>query len=169
MLLQETWNPALKRPWEKHTLGEVCKPRCNAWHRGSALSGPGMGRPFTQAIRVFLALRARCWGSHFTDEDTDPGSVQTAKEEHGFRIRGLQLQISSLTALTLFIFILYIFILGPHPWHMEVPRLGIQSELQLPAYITATAMPDPGCICLSMRQHRILNPLTRNGGQEWNP
>ena len=30
--------------------------------------------------------------------------------------------------------------LGPHPRHMvEVPRLGVQLELQLPAYTTATA------------------------------
>ena len=31
--------------------------------------------------------------------------------------------------------------LGPHPWHMEVPRLGAESELQLPAY-TATGTRD---------------------------
>ena len=30
-------------------------------------------------------------------------------------------------------------ILGPHLLHMEVPRLGVQWELQLPAYTTATA------------------------------
>ena len=29
------------------------------------------------------------------------------------------------------------FFLGPHPRHMEVPRLGVESELQLPAYNTA--------------------------------
>ena len=29
---------------------------------------------------------------------------------------------------------------------MEVPRLGVKSELQLPAYTTATAMWDPGHI-----------------------
>ena len=29
--------------------------------------------------------------------------------------------------------------LGPHPQHMVVPRLGVESELQLPAYTTATA------------------------------
>ena len=34
------------------------------------------------------------------------------------------------------------FILGPRPRHMEVPRLGVKSELQLPAYTTATALPD---------------------------
>ena len=31
----------------------------------------------------------------------------------------------------------------PHPRHMEVPRLGVESELQLPVYTTATATPDP--------------------------
>ena len=35
--------------------------------------------------------------------------------------------------------------LGPYLWHMEVPRLGVKSDLQLPAYTTATAtaMQDP--------------------------
>ena len=32
-------------------------------------------------------------------------------------------------------------------WHMEVPRLGAESELQLPAYTTATATPDLSHIC----------------------
>ena len=35
----------------------------------------------------------------------------------------------------------------PHPWHMEVPRLGVKSELQLPAYATAIATPDPSRVC----------------------
>ena len=34
-------------------------------------------------------------------------------------------------------------ILGLHLLHMEVPRLGVELELQLPAYTTATAMQDP--------------------------
>ena len=33
--------------------------------------------------------------------------------------------------------------LGPHWWHMEVPRLGVEQELQLPSYATVTATPDP--------------------------
>ena len=41
----------------------------------------------------------------------------------------------------LFFFSLSFVFLGPHPRHMEVPRLGVESELQLPAYATATAMP----------------------------
>ena len=54
------------------------------------------------------------------------------------------------------------------PWHMEVPRLGVQSELQPPAYTRATAMPDPSHVCdlhPSSRQHRILNPQSK--GRDW--
>ena len=55
------------------------------------------------------------------------------------------------------------FFLGPHPSHMEVPRLGVERELQLPAYTTATVTRDPSHVCNlhhSLRQHRILNPLS---------
>ena len=46
---------------------------------------------------------------------------------------------------------------------MEVPRLGVESELQLLAYATATAMPDASCVFNlhhSSRQRQILNPLS---------
>ena len=46
---------------------------------------------------------------------------------------------------------------------MEVARQGVESELQLLAYTTATAMWDPGCLCdlhHSLWQRRILNPLS---------
>ena len=51
--------------------------------------------------------------------------------------------------------------LGPCPRHMEGPRLGVQSELEPPAYPTAMATLDPSAICdlhHSLRQGRILNP-----------
>ena len=35
--------------------------------------------------------------------------------------------------------LIFFFFLGPHPQHMEVPKLGDESELQLPSYATATA------------------------------
>ena len=41
------------------------------------------------------------------------------------------------------VFVVVVRFLGLHPWHMEIPRLGVESELQLLAYATATAMPDP--------------------------
>ena len=37
--------------------------------------------------------------------------------------------------------------LGSHPRHLEVPRLRVVWELQLPAYATATATTDPSCVC----------------------
>ena len=47
---------------------------------------------------------------------------------------------------------------------MEVPRLGIESELQVPAYTTAIATRDPSHICdlhLSSWQCCIFNPLSK--------
>ena len=47
---------------------------------------------------------------------------------------------------------------------MEVPRLGVESELQLPAYATATATPDLSCVCNlhhSSRPRQILHPLSK--------
>ena len=53
-----------------------------------------------------------------------------------------------------------ILLLGLHQWHMEVPGLGVESELQLLAYTTATAMQDPVYnLYHSSWQHQILNPL----------
>ena len=60
--------------------------------------------------------------------------------------------------------------LGPHPQHMEVPRLGVKSDLQLPAYTTATATRDPSCVFdlhHSSQQHRILNLLSEARDQTW--
>ena len=53
--------------------------------------------------------------------------------------------------------------LRPHLQHMEVPRLGVESEQQLLAYATVTATPDLSHICdlcHSSHQHWILNPLS---------
>ena len=47
---------------------------------------------------------------------------------------------------------------------MEVPRLGVEPELQLPAYTTATAIWDLSCVCdphHGSGQQSILNPLIR--------
>ena len=65
------------------------------------------------------------------------------------------------------IYLLFLF-LGLHLRHMEVPRLGAQIRVQLPAHTTATVMRDPSHICdlcHSSQQCWILNPLskTRDG------
>ena len=55
----------------------------------------------------------------------------------------------------------YYFFLGPHPLHKEVPRLRVRSELELPAFATATTDPSHVCGPLhSSGQHQILNPLS---------
>ena len=64
-------------------------------------------------------------------------------------------------------FFLVVF-LGPHLWHMEVPRLGVELELLLLAYATATAMQDSSHICdlhHSSWQCWIPNPLSRARNQ----
>ena len=59
-------------------------------------------------------------------------------------------------------FVFYFFFLGPHLWHMDVPRLRVELELQLLAY--TTAVPDPnhifnlGC---SLWQGRMLHPMSK--------
>ena len=40
------------------------------------------------------------------------------------------------------LFFLFFFFLGPHLKHMEVPRLEVKLELQLPTYTTATTTRD---------------------------
>ena len=53
------------------------------------------------------------------------------------------------------------FFVGPHPCHVEIPKLGIKSELQLLAFTTAT--PELSFIgnLHGSRQRQILNPLSK--------
>ena len=58
--------------------------------------------------------------------------------------------------------------LGPHPRHMEVPRIWAKLELQLPAYTTATTTLDPSHVCNlhhSSWQCQIFNPLSE--ARDW--
>ena len=76
--------------------------------------------------------------------------------------KNFQMQSKVRREMSLFIH-LFCFLGSPlHPPHIEVPRLGITSELQLPAYTTATATWDLSHVCHlhhSSWQHWILNPL----------
>ena len=56
---------------------------------------------------------------------------------------GQEVTISLFLSFSLFLF----FFLGLHSWQMDVPRLGVELELQLPAYTTATVKQDPSHIC----------------------
>ena len=45
--------------------------------------------------------------------------------------------------------------------YVEVPRLGVKSELQLAVYATATQdLSHIYNLCCSLQQHQILNPLS---------
>ena len=77
----------------------------------------------------------------------------------------MQLRIVMLL-LTSFFFFFFFFFLGLHPWHMEIPGIRVKSELQLPAYTTATGTRDLRCIFnlhYSLWQHQIPNPVSRPG------
>ena len=56
-------------------------------------------------------------------------------------------------------FFFFFGLLGSHPKYMQVPSLGVESELELPTYATATAMWDRS-LQHSSEQHRILNTLS---------
>ena len=61
------------------------------------------------------------------------------------------------------IFFFFSCFLGLHSWHMEVSRLGVQSELRLLATATATTTSDPSHVCdlhHSSGPRQIFNPLS---------
>ena len=70
---------------------------------------------------------------------------------------GKKIILGHLADLNLIFFLLFFFFFRATIWHMEVSRLGVKLELQLPAYATATITPDPSLIC---NLHHI-NPLSK--------
>ena len=64
------------------------------------------------------------------------------------------------------VFLLSFFFLGPHPQHMEVPRLRVGAVATILYHRHAT--PHLSCVCNlhhSSQQCRILNPLRKARGQ----
>ena len=62
-----------------------------------------------------------------------------------------------------FFFLFAFLFLGPHMRHMEVRRLGVELELQLPAKVTAPATQNRSCIRdldHTLWQRWVLNPLS---------
>ena len=69
--------------------------------------------------------------------------AKVQEEKHRLReLRANQVRVYSITqipatapqSILLFSFFLFsFFLLGLHSWHMQVPRLGVKSELKLPA------------------------------------
>ena len=80
----------------------------------------------------------------------------------------LQVYRLSVFKVYLFFFLFFFFFLQTHLQHMKIPRIGVESELQLTVYTTATAMLDPSHIHdirRSLRQCGILNPLSE--ARDW--
>ena len=61
------------------------------------------------------------------------------------------------------VFFFSFFFLETYPWHMDIPMLGVKSELQISAYAMATAKRDLSLVCEihhSLQQCVILNSLS---------
>ena len=128
-------------------------PASPSWH-----SFRVSGCPWHESLLPYLALQ---------------GSPRSACCKPGVFKEGLGLCFIHLTVSRVFFFCLFVFLsfLGPLLWHMEVPGLGVESELQLPAYTTAIATQDPSHVCdlcHSSRQCRILNPQSKARDQTRN-
>ena len=67
-----------------------------------------------------------------------------------------------------FFFFFFFCFLGPYPWHVEVRRLVVKSELKLSAYSTAVATQELSHICNlhhSSRQRQIPDTLIETRDQ----
>ena len=87
--------------------------------------------------------------------------------EYSFAIHEFLFLFLVLFFLLLFCFVLFCFS-EANLQHVEVPRLGVKSELQLPAYTTTTEMPDPSHIYNlhhSSQQYCIPNPMSK--ARDW--
>ena len=91
-----------------------------------------------------------------------PTAVKAALLKYKSHHSTSTLSAAAASSSSFFFFLLSFVFLGPYPWHMEVPRLGVQSELQLPTCTTATR--NPSCLCdlhHSSWQCRILSLLSK--------
>ena len=114
----------LKLVNESHFAWPTCFPGCylctDTWREGEGSS------LFAQAL----------WEQNLKKGYTQPSRSPELKS-HWFRVFFLSFFLA---------FFLSCF-LGPQVQHVKVPRLGVESKLKLLAWATATAMPDPSCIC----------------------
>ena len=97
--------------------------------------------------------------------------VRCLIRSHFIALHSIYFSGQSIFPHNIFLFFFSFVFLGPYPRHMEVPRLGVQSELQLPVYTRAIATQDPNRICglhHSSWQCQILNPLIEATGQTQN-
>ena len=131
----------------------VCKrTRAYCFPSSDEKSGVGIQDP-----RKSHTQRHTCRGS-----DIDPVTCM-ALQENGGDIHphsGHTYNQSYLTHILDTIFLFLPFFLGPCLQHMEVPRLGVKSELQLPGLPHGHSMQDPHPICNLYTAHGNAGSLT---------
>ena len=99
---------------------------------------------------------------HLAQSVTIPYLLSTSPLDHQL-LKGKVLTFSTTYHLQGTLYALPLSLLGLHSRHREVPRLRVESELELPAYSTATATWDPSHICdlhHGLQQCQILNPVS---------
>ena len=91
---------------------------------------------------------------------------------HKYFTQEVQLIVTKKVLVYMSDFLVFVFFfLGPPLRHMAFSRLGVKSELQLPAYTTTTAPQDPSLVCNlhhSSQQCQILNSLSEARDQTHN-
>ena len=137
-------------PWNSHKI--QFRSSVSQWVKDSALS--------LQQLETLLQQGFDPWPRNFHILQAQP------KKKRRNSVQKFIILPQKFTHSLLF-FCLVCF-LGPHPQHMEIPRQGVQSELQLMDYSTATATQDPSHLCNlhhSSQQCWILNPLSKTRDQ----
>ena len=113
-----------------------------------------------QCFPSFTA-RGTSWGSCYNADCDSPGLVWDSWVYVSLRCPGDADDSGLRTPLWVVLF--FFFILGLHPQYMEVPRPGVESQLQLPAYTTATAMPYLSHVCTAHGNAGSLTHWVRPG------
>ena len=119
-------------------------------------------------LNLYSFLEGSCaWGMlKFPGQGSNPhhsSDLSHSSESARYFTCWVPMELPKLFDLFIYLFVCLFGFLGPQPWHMKVPRLGVKSELQLMAYTKATAMQDP-CLIYNphhnSQQYCILSPLS---------
>ena len=134
------------------------------WH----MQFPGQGSDLSHSHK----LSCRCGNARSLTHCARPGIEPTSQHSQDAAAPVVpQQELQNPPIFYLFIYLFIFCFLGLHPWHMEVPGLGVKSELLPPAYTRATATPDPSCVCNLHHcsgQHWILrSPLSEARDQTY--
>ena len=99
-------------------------------------------------------------------------NIPSTRDETGSRVH-IKVQYLILLRILFYFFFFFKFLfvcfLGLYPRHMEVPKLGVKSELLPPAYATATATPSKPRLRPTPKLKAMPDPQPTEQGQGSNP